>query len=398
MDLESIDLSVYATKTDLNDYATTSEVNAALNIYATTDAVNEAIAGIDLSVYATSAEIDETIKDLEIGGRNLLLGTSEPITLTAGEINYKHHAFTPTSPLIKGQVYSFSADVEILAGTPDKIEIRFYDAAKKNAVTYKQLNIIDGHVTGTITPPNDDAAFFMIYAGKAPSTAGNSVKFSKVKLEKGEKATVWTPAPEDMATTEYVNGSLALRIVEENGAKYSKLSADVDKIVFNTGEIEINSDKFTLDNTGSVTCSDINIIGGNIEIPASWGRSQMSSVGFKCENESGSKYTLLMDDGLGLCNSRGRYHHLAWNDDDQLNITGDVIWLGTTLTNTILKIDNDGINVRPKNKSFMPGLTGWVAFMVSSFWQSFALFVNGILVTVTDTNPGENPSEGWIKK
>lgn len=53
------------------------------------------------------------------------------------------------------------------------------------------------------------------------------------------------------ATTEYVDGSLALKIVtDENGKKYSELAADVDKIVFNSGEIEINSDYFTLDSEG----------------------------------------------------------------------------------------------------------------------------------------------------
>lgn len=52
---------------------------------------------------------------------------------------------------------------------------------------------------------------------------------------------------------EEVEGKIALEIVEaDDGSHYSQLSADVDKIVFNSGEIVINSGNFTLDEAGNI--------------------------------------------------------------------------------------------------------------------------------------------------
>lgn len=52
----------------------------------------------------------------------------------------------------------------------------------------------------TFTPPTNSAPLsLLIYAGVSGSTAGNILKYERMKLEKGTKATDWTPAPEDRA-------------------------------------------------------------------------------------------------------------------------------------------------------------------------------------------------------
>ena len=53
-----------------------------------------------------------------------------------------------------------------------------------------------------------------------------------------------------------LDGALALEIVEaDDGSKYSRLSAGVDKMVFKSGDISIESEKFTLDEDGNATFS-----------------------------------------------------------------------------------------------------------------------------------------------
>lgn len=69
------------------------------------------------------------------------------------------------------------------------------------------------------------------------------------------------------ATEEFVKGELALQIkTADDGSHYSELSADVDKLVFNAGEIEIKGDNFSVTTAGKVTCADINITGGSVAI------------------------------------------------------------------------------------------------------------------------------------
>ena len=60
------------------------------------------------------------------------------------------------------------------------------------------LNVSNSKQQISFTPPPSSAALsLLIYAGVAGSTAGNSLKYEHMKLEKGSKATDWTPAPED---------------------------------------------------------------------------------------------------------------------------------------------------------------------------------------------------------
>lgn len=97
------------------------------------------------------------------------------------------------------------------------------------------------------------------------------------------------------ATSEDVNefkdsirGELALEIVTaEDGSKYSQLSADVDKIKFESGEIEITSDNFSLTPDGTITAKDIAITGGDIQIPlASYSdaKAVINGQGVGCSN------------------------------------------------------------------------------------------------------------------
>lgn len=72
----------------------------------------------------------------------------------------------------------------------------------------------------------------------------------------------------EYATTEYVSGNLALTIkTDPSGMRYSELSSNVEKIVFNAGDIEIDADNFSLTADGTTTIKkgviekDVEILG-----------------------------------------------------------------------------------------------------------------------------------------
>lgn len=181
---------------------------------------NQLVKAVDISdpsIFAWSlikGEVDkntisQAISSLEVGGRNLLLDTATPTTATAAdENNYSYVTLRPViSPLEKGQVFTFSADVEILAGNPSQVTISLYDTAISVLDTRSILNIENNRVSGTITPTGDTAEVLLIYAGLAGATAGNSIRFSNMKLEKGSFATDWTPAIEEVASIESVTNA-----------------------------------------------------------------------------------------------------------------------------------------------------------------------------------------------
>lgn len=133
--------------------------------------------------------------------------------------------------------------------------------------------------------------------------------------------------------TEYVDGSLALKIVEdEDGNRYSQLAADVGKIVFNTGEIEINSDYFTLTADGHITASGITITGGEVKIPlAEWAGAYalITSHGVGCSSlDSGGSEVLLYPSHIYFGTSGFGAQKIKFDSNTGAGTLGG-IWYGT---------------------------------------------------------------------
>jgi hypothetical protein len=120
---------------------------------------------------------------------------------------------TSTEPQL--YTWTFKRDVDFI----DKAELRFFNADS------------NGIAVNVTTP----------------------IYITDIKIEEGNKRTDWTPAVQDMASVDFVKGSLALEIKSENGKYYSELSSNVDRIDFKSGQITIQSDKFTLDKNGNAT-------------------------------------------------------------------------------------------------------------------------------------------------
>lgn len=148
-------------------------------------------------------------------GRNLLRNTSSPTILDDVNNSYQGYCctdFEPTIlPLEKQKTYTFSADVEIIQSSspPTQITIAFYNELINTTIAATNLDIINNHVSGTITGSNytgsEEIKRFIIYAGLASGTRGNKVKFTNMKLEEGSQATTWSVAPEDPSLAPSVN-------------------------------------------------------------------------------------------------------------------------------------------------------------------------------------------------
>lgn len=145
----------------------------------------------------------EIVNDVQVGGRNLLLKSGVEVTNS----NYRLSEHTPSSPLIEGELYTVSICV-----TPAE-KVQYYSlylslgnvrsADLYSNGTEKQVltkTFVAHYATGKT--PSDDIKYARAQLYRIPndgSVTGPST-LHWIKIERGNKATDWSPAPEDVNT------------------------------------------------------------------------------------------------------------------------------------------------------------------------------------------------------
>ena len=168
-----------------------------------------------ISLRATKTEVTEAIDSVQIGGRNLLLNTLGDITNNEYEITY----YTPYTPLIVGEIYTAT-----LCITPAK-GVRYIRLYVSNGMApIANLNVsgtLRQIVSKTFAMPSyfsgqtpEDNIFYAnvrLYRFPNDGTVTSNTTIHWIKIEKGNKATDWTPAPEDVEedATDKANAALA---------------------------------------------------------------------------------------------------------------------------------------------------------------------------------------------
>lgn len=172
----------------------------------------------DLTAHANNADIHVTASDktnwnnatdkinnLEIGGRNLLLNTANDIINDATNTGNNYEYKTVYTNLEKGETYTLSAEITV-EGTEDKrVTILAYNPTT-DTDGEQRIMIADGTRQSVTFGMPRETPNLLIYAGVAGATSGVKAILHNAKLEKGNVATDWTPAPEDKIEIADVNG------------------------------------------------------------------------------------------------------------------------------------------------------------------------------------------------
>lgn len=237
--------NTYVTKTTLGNYATTTDMNTAINQKA--DSITQTVS----ATYTTKTDFN----NLQIGGRNYLpmdMSFWEKGTISAGtRIDSTTRLRTKNARAIQGgKKYILSK-----FGT-GKIILIFYDT------NYKYISSPDWYKTfpKTFTTPTNAKYFNAVVAldNDAAITDTANIKF---KLEKGTKATDWTPSSEDMAT----KAMLELKIDKtDNGKIVSMINASADEINLKSNRLSWTSTGTSMTKEGNLTCTTGRIGGFNI--------------------------------------------------------------------------------------------------------------------------------------
>lgn len=145
------------------------------------------------TVEQTASGLSVKLNDLRIGGRNLFKNSKGPFRLNPDETNnYLYYGFDCDMEL--NETYAVSADIEVTDGDVTQVSILPYPGGKAESCAITA----SGRVSRIFTKTTDTIVRVLIYAGIAGSTAGNGIIIRNVKIEKGNQATDWTPAPEDV--------------------------------------------------------------------------------------------------------------------------------------------------------------------------------------------------------
>jgi phage minor structural protein len=249
---------------------TASQVETLVNGkgYATQASVNSQVSRIDGDINSWSSQlqtVDAKVDGIEIGGRNLIPSSflspsqavsTEEFTLNGWAAQLINQNDTQ-SILSEGETYTLSYECELIERT-DAPTLFSYQAG---FLLYSQTGQMVSFYSGVrelgetkkvsvtfVCPPLDSNHRILFYTnryttnGVAP-IGTDTIRFKNFKLEKGNKATDWTPAPEDLATVTQLttnvnqinqsitdtNSSIQLltQTVTQNGQDISSVSADL---------------------------------------------------------------------------------------------------------------------------------------------------------------------------
>lgn len=178
--------------------------------------------------------IEQTVSSIEIGGRNLALGTSSDLrTVTVSQYGYSGMLRVPIDNIkvSHGDEVTFSVYIQdIPQGESVRLRLDWYRAdntySSVTAPASERTNK-DGRYSFTATIPND-TSFADVRGRIMPHNwlSSYQVRIKEEQLESGNKATDWQPAPEDIDNRMTISESTITQLSKE-----IDLKVDVDGIV-----------------------------------------------------------------------------------------------------------------------------------------------------------------------
>ena len=141
----------------------------------------------------------EAVNEVSVGGRNLLLKSDADVSNNS----YPIQTYTMSENMIVDQTYTCTLWGTL--GEGKAAYMLYLDGGSIDLCTMK--NNGDGTFSSTFKGRAGSLDTSKIYVYPIPNSVTTDSSITKIKLEKGNKATDWSPAPEDMATSEDVNNA-----------------------------------------------------------------------------------------------------------------------------------------------------------------------------------------------
>lgn len=250
-----------------------------------------AASGLTISNLNADAQSQILNSNISIGGRNLLqsTGTLFPKTGTSSgyfvEFTVSNGLIGNAVTLVAGETYTFSADVTSTI-EPFQLSIGAGDGSYLKDVVWFG-NLSSGRVVGTFTVTSDKLSLGSTFAFRVPrySASGTSFTYTVAnpKLEIGNKATDWSPAPEDVDAGIASASTTATAYITEVDSNGIKVHAQNNPTT-NYSKIDANGLEVFKGGTSVASFGDTSRIG-----TASGARAVTTSTGVDIYNSSNQK-------------------------------------------------------------------------------------------------------------
>lgn len=306
---------------DLSDYYNKTQTDAQIKVSA--DKISQTVS--DVNKVATSA--NSKIDNLQIGGRNLLRNSNrEERTYSYPSSNYVDQCSWRTSIPLNGDTYTLSFWAKsTVAG--DIIRVHFYSPSNITHCVGSQGQVSDNNdgqcdftlsttltkywVTYTI-PKGGNSARSVIIPRMFSDFGKGTVSVKWEKLEEGNKATDWTPAPEDQE--QYVDDKIKAS---------EKTTEESYKTLIDQTAQEISLLVQSVKSTADSNSSSISTIASNLKVTSDGLNATKTSI------------NTLTDAVNGTVSKQELQQYLRWNGGD-LELGNSVQPFRCKLSNTEL--------------------------------------------------------------
>lgn len=182
---------------------------------------------------STAYSVGSTLNSVNVGARNLLL-KSDTVYMND---SYTIATYDMTEKMVAGETYTMRIWGEV--GEGKKYFLAYLNGGSIQLKTIRPNG--DGTFSATFTGKADDAAESdIIHVYAYPSTVTVNSTITKIKLEKGNIATDWSPAPEDtQGSIEDLNSSL-----DETNNNLSNAQQQITQTVQQINSIEATQEGF----------------------------------------------------------------------------------------------------------------------------------------------------------
>lgn len=311
--------------------------------------------GLDSSTQNKITETSNKIDNLQIGGRNLILDSY--IDTKSGAYGFAYREVQ----LTKGKFYTLSFCGYVIDGDGE-LRVFLYNNDWTQTDSRGTKSRTEVVISWTFIPVKTETFNISAYSFLEQSTSGGKVYLKWYKLEEGNKATDWTPAPEDKANQSII----------DNWAKDSVVNGET---VINGGYIKTNTiktDQLAVDDIFATGSSVMNIINAQ-EINANritsglLSAERINAYGLSILNKTTNQQTFNISNNgevtIRGSVSSGNYveSKTGWTiNNDGTAEFNDIIARGSVITNDggIVSAGGSGRNLQ-LNTSFYNGLTSW---------------------------------------
>jgi phage minor structural protein len=254
-DVDALAVRVTKTETDIVQtseqiklLATKEEVTQTLGGYYTK---TESDANLTLKANEINASVTQKIAEIEVGGRNIAQGTSDEWTdvvvgAWSGELRHAingvlefRHEYTEYG-VDEGDWLTFGIDLKAI-NKPIAIRVDVCPNMQESGI-HKYGNYIavgkEGRSVVKIQVDSNNPIVKVYVGTDGTNSESTTEQYKAFKIEKGNKATDWTPAPEDVdADINEVSSDLHAEVVEQT----TQILAECDKMLFSALESYVDT-------------------------------------------------------------------------------------------------------------------------------------------------------------